>query len=144
MKIVNLNRRKHMIKFLVHYEKHNQIIMWICLWHCWLFKSCSTPFLLQPSDRIWISFCNTPMYTGPKYSPSQLYYPEAEEHLCALREDRDFWKGSYGFGNEEGWHFRSGIKMARKSCLINSQTWPWEMCQKQDWLYWSSGGGKIM
>lgn len=26
------------------------------------------------------------MYTEPKYSPSQLYYPEAEERFCALEE----------------------------------------------------------
>lgn len=45
----------------------------------------TTPFLLQSSDRIGTSFCNTVMYNGPKYSPSELYYPEAEECVLWVR-----------------------------------------------------------
>lgn len=119
-----------MNEYLVHYEKHNQIIMWIRLWHCWLFKRKHffTPTIWQHMNIILQ--CTYVYWT--KILTFTAVLPRSwRTFLCSGGErDRDLWKGPYGFGNEEGWHFRSGIKMARKSCLINSPKHGHEKCAR--------------
>lgn len=107
-----------MIEYLVHYEKHNQMILWIHLWidGCSEDNTFFTPIIWQDRNIIlqYSYVYWTEILTFTVLLPRRW-------RMCALGErDRDLWKGSYGFENEVGWCFRSGIKMARKSCLINS------------------------
>lgn len=69
MKNISLNRSKHIVEYFVHYEKHKSdyhVDTFLPL----LAVQKDNTILLQSSDKIWISFCNTFMCSGPKYSPS--------------------------------------------------------------------------